>query len=139
VGARTRALVDRRHAKNGLGQSPEEGTHKTPLPTQREEVTAASPEQSAAEKPAYGADNKLVTQDREPRRRDPEEAPRSMEKIVVNAVKKNGKASNPYRYPSLCEKTQGSRQSLKQTWLFEQENDDRQRRHLRGGARARKM
>lgn len=64
VGARTRALVDRRHAKHGLGQSPQKGTREAPVPTQREEVTAATPEQSATEKPAYGADNKLVTQDR---------------------------------------------------------------------------
>jgi len=56
-----------------------------------------------------------------------------MEKIVVNAVKKNGKASNPYRdTPPPCEKMQGSRQNPKQTWLFKKENDDRQSCNLRG-------
>jgi len=30
---------------------------------------------------------------------------------------------------------QGSRQNLNQTWLFEQENDDRRRYRLRGDAR----
>jgi len=64
VGARTRALVDRGHAKHGLGQSPEEGAQETPVPAPRKEVTAASPEQSATAKPSWGADNKLVTQDR---------------------------------------------------------------------------
>jgi len=64
IRVRVHRLVAGRPPENRLEQSPEEGTHKTPLPTQREEVTAAPPEQSPVAKPAYGADNKLVTQDR---------------------------------------------------------------------------
>jgi len=57
-----RDLVGQGNAEHGLGQSPQKGTQETPVPTQREEVTAATP--AATENPAYGADNKLVTQDR---------------------------------------------------------------------------
>jgi len=42
IRARVYRLVAGRPSENRLEESAEEGTHKTPLPTQREEVTAAT-------------------------------------------------------------------------------------------------
>jgi len=60
IRARVYRLVAGRPSENRLEESPEEGTQETPVPAEREEVTAVPPEQPATVKPAYGADNKLA-------------------------------------------------------------------------------